>query len=119
MWLLLAAAPAAALESPFVATTHGAKCNLDSAGYLNCHYRVGAELEFTLRRVAEPDVRLEIQRSDPEGDYFVAPKLEGRCALVRHGRRGLEGGGSMTRFASVSGKNGFVYRSLRECRLSR
>lgn len=119
MWLLLAAAPAAALLSPFEATTLDAKCDLEPTCFLTCHYRVGAELEFTLRRVAEPDVRLEIQRSDPEGDYFVAPQLEGRCAVVRHGRRGLERGGSMSRFASVSGKNGFVYRTLRECRLSR
>ncbi len=116
---MLAAAPAAALESPFEATTHGARCNLEPTGFLTCHYRVGADLEFTLRRVAERDVRLEIQRSDPEGDYVVDPKLDGRCAVVHHGRRGLEGGGSMTRFASVSGKNGMVYRTLRQCRLSR
>ncbi len=119
MLLALAAAPAAALESPFDATTHGAKCDLEPTGFLTCHYRVGADLEFTLRRVAEPDVRLEIQRSDPQGDYAVAPKLESRCAVVRHGRRGLEGGGLMTQFALVSGKNGMVYRTLRKCRLSR
>lgn len=119
MLLLLAAAPAAALQPPFEATVHGAKCNLEPTGLLTCHYRVGADLEFTLRRVAERDVRLEIQRSDPQGDYVVDPKLEDRCAVVRHGRRGLEGGGSMTRSASVSGKNGMVYLSLRECWLSR
>ena len=117
--LLLAAAPATAIEPPYFAAYHGARCNLEPAGTLTCRYRVGADLEFTLRRVAERDVQLEILRNSPEGDYTLEPRLVDRCAVVKHGRRGMEGGGFEHNFALVSGKNGLVYQTLRECRLSR
>jgi hypothetical protein len=117
--LLLAAASAAAQETPYAATSRGARCNLDASGTLTCHYVVGRDLEFTLRRVAEPDVALQIVRSNQAGDYYVEPELVSRCALVRYGERSMAISGSNYVFAVVSGKNGLVYRSLRECRLSR
>ncbi|HKX37535.1 MAG TPA: hypothetical protein VJN20_02650 [Burkholderiales bacterium] len=116
---MLAAAPAAALEPPYFAAYNGARCNLEPSGSLTCRYRVGADLEFLLKRVAERDVRLEILRSSPAGDYYVEPKLVDRCAAVRHGRRGVAGGGFEHSYALISGKNGLVYQSLRECRLSK
>ena len=117
--LLLAAPVAAAQETPYAATSRGATCNLDASGTLNCRYVVGRDLEFALRRVAEPDVTLEIARSDQAGDYYVEPELVSRCVVVRYGERSMAISGSNYVFAVVSGKNGMVYRSLRECRLSR
>jgi hypothetical protein len=117
--LLLAAAGAVAQETPYAATSRGASCNLDASGTLNCRYVVGRDLEFTLHRVAEPVVALEIVRSDQAGDYYVEPELVSRCVVVRYGERSLAVSGSNFVFAMVSGKNGMVYRSLRECRLSR
>jgi hypothetical protein len=117
--LLLAAAPAAALEPPYFAAYRGAHCNLEPSGSLTCRYRVGADLDFRLRRVAERDVKLEILRNTPEGDYQLQPELVDRCAVVKHGKRGLEGGGFEHNFALISGKNGLVYQTLRECRLSK
>jgi hypothetical protein len=117
--LLLATASAAAQETPYAATSRGARCNLDASGTLTCRYVVGRDLEFTLRRVAEPDVALQIVRSDQAGDYYVEPELVSRCAVVRYGERSMAISGSNYVFAVVSGKNGLVYRSLRECRLSR
>lgn len=116
---LLCAAPAAAQETPYAATSRGAHCDLIAEGTLTCRYRVGRDLEFLLHRVAEPDVRLEIVRSDPEGDYIIEPVLQDRCVFVRFGRRGMAAGGSDFVFAAASGRNGMVYRSLRECRLGR
>jgi hypothetical protein len=116
---LLCAAPAAALETPYAATNRGAQCGLQTDGTLSCRYRVGRDLEFTLYRVAEPDVRLEIARSNSEGDYTIESSLQDRCVLVRYGRRGMAAGGSDFVFAAVSGRNGMVYRSLPECRLGR
>jgi hypothetical protein len=116
---LLCAAPAAALETPYAATNRGAQCGLQSDGTLSCRYRVGRDLEFILHRVAEPNVSLEIARSEPEGDYSIEPTLHSRCVFVRYGRRGMAQGGSDFVFAVVSGRNGMVYRSLRECRLGR
>ena len=116
---LLCAAPAAALETPYAATNRGAQCALQPDGTLTCRYRVGRDLEFTLHRVAAPDVSLEIARSDSEGDYTIDPFLHSRCVLVRYGKRGMAIGGSDFVIAAVSGRNGMVYRSLRECRLGR
>jgi len=116
---LLAAIPAAAQETPCAATSRGATCNLDASGSLACAYRVGRDLEFSLKRVATPEAGLEIARSDPQGDYYVEPTLVSRCALVRYGQRSFAVSGSNYVFAAVSGKNGLVYRTLRECRLAR
>ena len=117
--LLFAAAPAAALEPPYFAAYHGAHCDLEPSGALTCRYRVGADLEFLLKLVSERGVHLEILRNSPEGDYYLEPGLVDRCAVVKHGQRGLAGGGRELSYALVSGKNGLVYQSLRECRLSR
>lgn len=116
---LLAAAPAAALETPYAATSRGAHCDLQPDGTLTCRYRVGRDLEFVLSRVAGPEVSLAITRSDPEGDYAIEPDVHSRCFFVRYGKRGMALGGSDFVFAVVSGRNGTVYRSLRECRLGR
>ena len=116
---LLSAAPAVALETPYAATSRGAHCALQPDGTLTCRYRVGRDLEFTLNRVAEPGVSLEIGRAGPDGDYDIEPAMNSRCVFVRYGKRGMAQGGSDYVFAVVSGRNGMVYRSLRECRLAR
>lgn len=116
---LLFAGGVAAQETPFAATSRGARCNLVPDGSLSCRYRVGRDLEFSLARIGEHDVKLDVVRSDPEGDYFLESTLRDRCVLVRFGKRSLVAGGFDYAFAVVSGRNGVVYRSLRECRLGR
>jgi hypothetical protein len=116
---LCTAAPAAAIEPPFEATRRGAHCDLEADGSLGCRYRVGRDLEFELRRVGEPDVVVRLVRSSGDGDYYADGAMIERCVWVHHGERGREAGGSEFYFAFVSARNGFVYRSLRECRLGR
>ncbi len=117
--LFAAAAAAAALEPPYAAVQRGADCNLRPDGSLGCRYHVGRDLEFELRRVGEPDVELRLIRSGEAGDYRADREMMSRCVFVRHGERGRAQGGSEFDYAFVSGRNGFVYRSLRECRLAR
>jgi hypothetical protein len=113
-----ALAPAGAQETPYAATSRGAACNLEVDASLTCRYVVGRDLEFVLRRVSQPQVTLDIVRADPAGDYTIEPTLLGQCVLVRFGGRvGTPGAGYV--YATVSGKNGLVYRSLQECRASR
>jgi hypothetical protein len=114
--LLVFAARAAAIEEPYVATFRGAKCDLEPDGALTCHYRVGASLEFALRRVGEPDVRLEVLRDNREGDYTLDPQRHGPCLLVRHGWSAQVGPGAEHGYATISTVNGVVYRTLRNCR---
>ena len=117
--LLASAAAAAAIEPPYEAVRRGADCNLRSDGSLACRYRAGRDLEFELRRVGEPGVALRLLRSSEAGDYHADREMLGHCVFARHGTRGRERGGSEFVFAFVSGRNGFVYRSLRDCRLAR
>jgi hypothetical protein len=117
--LLAAAAAAAALEPPYEAARRGAHCNLETDASLTCRYRVGHDLEFALRQVTEPGVHLVLERSSEAGDYRADAQMMSRCVLIRHGERGRAAGGSGFAYAFVSGKNGFVYRSLRDCRLAR
>jgi hypothetical protein len=117
--LLAAAAAAAALEPPYEATRRGAHCDLEADGSLACRYRVGRDLEFALREVGEPGLRLELERSSEAGDYRADAEMMSRCVFIRHGERGRAAGGSEFAYAFVSGRNGLVYRSLRDCRLAR
>ena len=114
-----AAASAAALEPPYDAVKRRARCDLEPDGSLACRYRAGRDLEFELRRVGEPGVALRLLRSSEAGDYHADREMLGHCVFARHGTRGRERGGSEFVFAFVSGRNGFVYRSLRDCRLAR
>lgn len=114
-----AASAAAAIEPPYDAVKRGARCDLEPDGGLACRYRVGRDLEFDLRRVGERDVELRLIRSSEAGDYRADREMMGRCVFVRHGARGRDAGGSEFTYAFVSGRNGFVYQSLRECRLAR
>jgi hypothetical protein len=113
---LAAAAPAGALEPPYEATRRGAHCDLAADGSLGCRYAVGSDLEFELRRVGEPGVALRLLRSSDAGDYRADAQMMADCVLVRHGARGRAAGGADFTYAFVSGRNGRVYRQLRECR---
>jgi hypothetical protein len=115
--LLALAVPAQAIETPYEATRRGAHCGLETDGSLTCRYRVGADLEFVLTHVAQDDARLQMERSSPEGDYEAGRETVDGCVWVRYGARAR--GGSRFEHAFVSSRNGFVYRTLRECRLSR
>jgi len=101
---------------PYLAAWHGTTCDLETDGALTCRYRIGASLEFILRRVGEPGVRLEILRNDREGDYALDDELHGTCLVVRHGWSARPAPGAERNFAAVSAVNGVAYRTLRECR---
>jgi hypothetical protein len=97
----------------------GVDCNLRPDGSLACRYRAGRDLEFELRHVGERRVELRLIRSSEAGDYRADGEMMSRCVFVRHGARGREQGGSEFSYAFVSGRNGFVYQSLRDCRRAR
>lgn len=113
---LLFSAPAGAIVEPYIAAWHGTRCDLEPSGALTCHYRIGASLEFILRRVGEPGVQLEVLRNDRKGDYALDAEFLGSCLLIRHGWSARAAPGAERNFAAVSAVNGVAYRTLRECR---
>lgn len=112
---LVLAAPARASLEPYLAAWHGTRCDLETDGALTCRYRIGASLEFTLRRVGEPGVRLEVLRNEREGDYALDPEPRERCFVVRHGWSARPAAGAERNTAAISAVNGIAYRTLREC----
>lgn len=116
---LLVAAPAAALEEPYVAVIHGTRCDLEADGALTCRYRVGASLEFVLHRVGGAGTRLEVLRDNREGDYTLDPVRHGTCLFVRFGWAATPAPGKELNYATVSMVNGIAYRSLARCSAAR
>jgi hypothetical protein len=113
--LLLATAAQASVE-PYLAARHGTKCDLETDGALTCRYRIGASLEFMLRKLGTPRVELEVLRNDREGDYALDPEPHDRCYVVRHGWSARPAAGAERNSAAISAANGVAYRTLRECR---
>ncbi|HSG77265.1 MAG TPA: hypothetical protein VLA30_14150 [Burkholderiales bacterium] len=101
---------------PYLAASHGTKCDLETDGALTCRYRIGASLEFTLQRVGEPGMRLEVLRNEREGDYALDPEPRSTCLVVRHGWSARPAAGTERNTAAISTVNGIAYRTLRECR---
>jgi len=116
---LLAALPASAWEETYLAVRHGATCDLEADGSLACRYRVGAGLEFVLRRVGEPAVQLDVLRERPDSDYRLDPVRHGTCLFVRYAGPSAGPGGPERRYAVVSTVNGAVYRGLERCSAAR
>lgn len=116
-WLaaLLLAAPARASVEPYFAARHGTHCDLEPDHSLTCRYRIGASLEFVLRRVGEPGLRLEVLRNDREGDYALDEDPHGSCLVVRHGWSARPAPGAERNSAAISTVNGLAYRTLRGC----
>ncbi|MDH4175153.1 MAG: hypothetical protein OEZ09_13890 [Betaproteobacteria bacterium] len=113
---LLFVSGARASVEPYLAARHGTKCDLEADGALTCRYRIGASLEFTLKRVGEPGVRLDVLRNEREGDYALDPQPSGPCYIVRHGWSARPAPGAERNTAAISTVNGVAYRTLRECR---
>ena len=112
---LLLAAPAAQAEEPYTAVVHGTRCDLEADGALTCRYRVGASLEFVLRRVGTPEVEVAVLREDRPGDYALDPLRHGGCLFVRYGAAARPPPGMEHAYAVVSSVNGLAYRSLQRC----
>ncbi|HEX5093000.1 MAG TPA: hypothetical protein VFV84_09970 [Burkholderiales bacterium] len=116
---LVLAAPARALEEPYAAVVRGTRCDLEADASLTCRYRVGAGLEFVLRRVGGAAPRLEVIRDNREGDYTLDPVRHGTCLFVRFGWTGNPAPGMEHQYATVSMVNGLAYRSLARCAAAR
>lgn len=94
-------------------TLSGKTC-AESRQQLNCEYKVGKDLEFSIDGIGMPDTGITFARSDYlKGDYYATFGLRHGCVVVKHGVDlrlfGLD-------FAFVSPKNGKVYKTWEECK---
>ena len=85
-----------------------------AAGGIECTYRVGKDLEFSIAGIGDPDAGIVFVRSNFDGDYYASYGLQHGCVIVRHGSAAP----SPNDLAFVSPRNGRVYRTWQECRAS-
>ena len=93
-------------------TLSGKKCK-ESSQQLNCEYKVGKDLEFSIDGIGMPDIGITFVRSIFSGDYYAAFGLLHGCVIVKHGEASEL---FLQDFAFVSPKNGKVYKTWEACK---
>ena len=87
---------------------------------VDCDFRVGRSLWFSIAGVGLPDAGIAFMKSDIEGDYYGAVGLEHHCVIVWPGK--LTTNGQQKRIADlafVSPIDGRVYRNWRSCQAAK
>ncbi len=91
----------------------GMRCSRNSRGDLECEYRVGRSLHFTVVAPGKPDGSIYFYSASIQGDYFAVVSISNGCVVVRPGQ--TAGKGRQTDLAFVSTRDGKVYRTARDC----
>lgn len=86
----LGCASALAADTPFEATTRGTSCGSTSQGSLECKYKVGRDLEFSIAAVGQSDAGISFTRSSYTGDYYAPFGVQHGCVIIAYGQRGLK-----------------------------
>jgi hypothetical protein len=86
---------------------------------MDCRYKVGKDLEFTIAGIGQPDTGVTFVKSSFEGDFYASFGIQHGCVIVKRGQKAvtsqeLSGPDSAFDFAFVSPKNGKVYRRWEE-----
>ena len=99
-------------NAAYEAVVAGMSCKQISSGRLDCDYKVGSALRFTIAGVGQSDAVVNFYQVDPQGDFMagIAP-LHG-CVIVRPTQQRADSTGSA---AFVSPHDGKVYRNWNTC----
>jgi len=100
-------------ETAYEDTLSGKKCG-EFQQQLNCNYKVGKDLEFSIDGIGLPDTAITFTRTKGlEGDYYATFGLMHGCIIIKHGK-----GSNLffKDFAFVSPKNGKVYKTWEDCK---
>lgn len=113
--LTFGCASAFAADTPFEATTRGTSCGSTSQGSLECKYKVGRDLEFSIAAVGQSDAGISFTRSSYSGDYYARFGVQHGCVVIAYGEQGLKEAKNPSVYAFVSPRTGRVYRAWTEC----
>lgn len=93
-------------------TLSGKKCS-EHHQQLNCQYKVGKDLEFSIDGIGMPDTAITFTRTKGlQGDYYASFGLMHGCIIIKHGEKSKL---FFKDFAFVSPKNGKVYQTWQQC----
>ncbi len=113
-----ASGPKPAPSSTFDAVTAGRSCSQSTAepGTMECQYRVGTSLQFTIAGVGLPDAGIAFDKSDRDGDYYAGFGLQHQCVIVWPGKATTDATPArVSDLAFVSPSDGKVYRDWAAC----
>lgn len=103
-----------AASTAYEDTLNGKKCTESSSQQLNCNFKVGKDLEFSIDGIGMPDTGITFARANfPSGDYYAGLGLMHGCVIVKHG---VDSKLSGSDFAFVSPQNGKVYKTWEACK---
>jgi hypothetical protein len=98
----------------------GKTCSESQSGNsVDCDFKVGNDLHFSIVGLGQPDVKVVFFNSSIEGDYFASFSLLEGCVVVKHGKKGLSSPQELRKVmndvAHISPKDGNVYRTWEAC----
>ena len=94
-------------------TLSGKKCR-EYDQQLNCEYKVGRDLEFSIDGIGMPDTAITFTRTKGlQGYYYATFGLRHGCIIIKHGKSSNL---FFKDFAFVSPKNGKVYKTWEDCK---
>ena len=99
------------LNKMFELVVAGAECKQDLNNWLNCNYKVGQNLKFSIKDAGGSDQVISFNHSDINDDY--AAVMYFGCIVVIPGHATKNHGKDDNVY--VSPKNGRVYQTRQEC----
>lgn len=98
----------------------GTTCVGARNGLLNCRYRVGRDLEFSIEEVGSNFAGISFSRSDDRGDYYARFGVAHGCVFISAGHTAPDRVKYDPReHAFVSPKNGRSYETWEDCKAAR
>lgn len=110
-----------AAESTFELVLAGKSCKEGLTQGIDCEYKVGKGLHFSINGIGMPDTGITFMKSSFDGDFYATYGLSHGCVVVKRGPEGttssaISGPESMTDYAFVSPRSGKVYTTWEKCK---
>lgn len=98
----------------------GKSCSENQSGTsVDCDFKVGQDLQFSIIGIGQPDVRIVFSNSSMEGDYYATFSVLEGCVVVKHGKKGVPSAQDLLKVmndvAHISPKDANVYKTWEEC----
>jgi hypothetical protein len=104
----------AAAQRTYEAVVSGMRCTQQSSGQVDCDFRVGRSLHFSIAGVGQEDAAVTFYKVDWDGDYYASVGMLHGCVIVKAAHPTEADGPDI--FAFVSPTTGRVYRDWPSCR---
>jgi hypothetical protein len=87
-------------------------CTQQANGQLDCDYKVGHSLQFTIAGIGQDDAAITFFKVDFDGDYYATIGVLHGCVIVKPAHPTPDSGLAL---AFVSPRNGKVYKDWPSC----